>query len=340
MRTLIALAVVAAVSILSWGTPLKVSLPPAMGAVPIVMGTAWGFFQEEGVEVELIPLPSQRDRMLAFQAGQVDVMVMDLTGALLLLSSVPKQAVIVGTAYIPNSAGDHLAFITPPTFSKIKTWDELVDRIRGGGRVQIALPRQSDLEFVADELFRQEGLAVPADLYIGQDNLLDNSTWTLLGMVAVGALPQPYVDYILSYSYPGKPALEVLKWVPGGSFPPEVFVVRRPLIESQPEVLTSFFSALRRAVDGLNSEDRDEVVATALPLAVNLFFPGGGPQEAADPEVRAEIEKGIAAIVIPSFSPPEELDPEMYERVMMWAVGKKYLRSPIPYDTAVAPPPG
>jgi len=311
-----------------------------LGAVPIVMGVAWGFFAEEGVEVELVPLPSQRDRMLAFQAGQVDVMVTDLTSALLLLSSVPRQAVIVGTAYTPESARDHLAFITPPSLSRIRTWDELVARIRGGERVHIALPRQSDLEFVADELFRHEGLAVPAGLYIGQDNTLENATWTLFGMVAVGALPQPYVDYILTYSYPGKPALEVLKWVPGEGFPPEVFVVRRPLVESLPAVLNGFFNAVRRAVDRLNNEDRDVLVATALPLAVNLFFPGGGPQEAADPEVRAEMEKGIAAIVIPRFSLPGVVDPGMYERVMLWAVGKRYLRSPIPYEAAVVPPPG
>jgi len=311
-----------------------------MGAVPIVMAEAWNLFGEEGIEIELVPLPSQRDRMLAFQAGQVDVMLTDLTGALLLLSSVPQTAVIVGTAYSPNSGAQHLAFITPPAFSRIRTWEELVDRIRGGTRVQIALPRQSDLEFVADEVFRGMGVTAPADLYIGQDNLLDNATWTLLGMVAVGALPQPYVDYILTYNYPGKPTLEVLHWVPGVSFPPEVIVTRRALVQSQPDMLAAFFRAVRAAVNRLNSEDRDEVVAVALPLAVNLFFPGGGPETATDPDLRAEIERGIAAIVIPVFPQPAAVEREIYERVMTWAVGKRYLRSPLPYDSAVVPPPG
>ncbi len=311
-----------------------------MGAVAVVMGVAWGEFEEEGVQVELVPLPSSRDRLLAFQAGQVDLMVADLTSALLLLSSVPRLAAIAGTAYASDPERDHLAFITPPAFSRLRTWEDLVARIKGGTRVQIALPRQSDLEFVADELFREEGLVVPADLYIGQDNLLDNATWTLLGMVAVGALPQPYVDYILNYGYPGKPTLTVLKWVPGASFPPEVFVVRRPLVESQPEVLGAFFRALRRTVDRLNGADRDELVATALPVAVDLFFPGGGPQNTDDPDLKAEIEKGIAAIVIPQFPHPAALDPGVYERVMLWAVGKRYLRSPIPYETAVVSPPG
>ncbi len=339
MRTLTGLAVAAAFCFLCSGAPLRVSLPPALGAVPIVMGEVWGMFEEEGIEIELIPLPSQRDRMLAFQAGQVDVMVTDLTGALLLVSSVPRLAAIVATAFAPEPMEDHLAFITPVVLSRISTWSEFTSRLQGGARIQIALPRQSDLEFVVDELFRREGLVVPLDLYIGQDNLLVNSTWTLLGMVAVGALPRPYVDYILTYSYPGKPTLEVLRWVPGESFPPEVIVVRRPLLEGQPEVVAAFFRALRRAVERLNGEDRDEVVAAALPVAVDLFFPGAGP-EVADPAARAEIEKGIAAIVIPTFPQPEPLNPDVYERVMTWAVGKKYLRSAVPYDVAVVPPPG
>ncbi len=338
MRPLTVLAVSAAFSLSGFASSLKVSLPPATGAVPIVMGVAWGLFSEEGVAVELVPLPSQRDRLLAFQAGQVDLVVTDLTGALLLLASVPGAAVIAGTAFIPEPEALHLAFITPPAYSRIPTWDDLVARVRGGTRVQIALPRQSDLEFVADELFRREGVTVPADLYIGQDNLLNNASWTLLGMVAVGALPQPYVDYILAYGYPGKPTLTVLKWVPGAEIPPEVIVVRRALLGS--EALAAFFRGLRRAVDRFNGEDRDAIVAAALPLAVDLFFPGGGPETATDPEVRAEIERGIASIVIPRFPQPEAVSREVYERVVAWAVGKRYLRSPIPYETAVAPPPG
>ena len=73
---------------------------------------------------------------------------------------------------------------------------------------------------------------------------------------------------------------------------------------------------------------------------MNLFFPGGGPETATDPNVRAEIERGIAAIVIPVFPQPAAVEREVYERVMTWAVEKRYLRSSLPYDSAVVPPPG
>lgn len=339
MRTLTLVVALVACSFVPLAAPLRVSLPPALGAIPIVMAQTWGHFAEEGVTVELVPLPSQRDRMLAFQAGQVDVMVSDLTGALLLVASVPRDAAVVATAYAPQPEANHLAVLAPKAFSKIGTWDDLLAAIRRGQRLQIALPRQSDLEFVVDGAFQTEKIAVPADLYIGQDNLLTNATWVLMGMVAVGALPQPYVDYILTYDYPGKPELVVLRWVPGEGFPPEVIVVRRPLLEKEPQTIAAFLRGIRRAVGRLNSADRDEIVKAALPVAVDLFFPGAGP-EAAAPEDRARIETAIAAIAIPAFPEPGLLDPEVYRRVMTWAVGKKYLRSSLPYDAAVVPPPG
>ncbi|HEU68351.1 MAG TPA: hypothetical protein ENN53_03935 [Candidatus Acetothermia bacterium] len=339
MRTPIALAVVAACSLVSLAGPLKISLPPALGAVPIAMGEVWGLFDEEGVEIEMIPLPSQRDRVLAFQAGQVDVMVSDLTAALLLVASAPREAAILAVAYAPQAGVDHLAILTPTTFSRIGTWGDLLARIRNGQRLQIALPRQSDLEFVMDSVFQEEGVVVPSDLYIGQDNLLTNASWVLGGMVAVGVLPQPYVDYIVTYGYPGKPELVALRWVPGERLPPEVIVVRRSLGERDPEALAAFLRGLRRTVERLNEAARDEIVTDALPVAVDLFFPGAGP-ETADPEVRAQIEAGIAAIAIPVFPAPGPLDREIYDRVMMWAVGKKYLRAPLPYDEAVVPAPG
>lgn len=339
MRTFILLVALAACAVFPLAAPLRVSLPPVLGSVPIVMAHTWGYFAEEGVAVELVPLPSQRDRMLAFQAGQVDVVVSDLTGALLLVASSPRETAIVATAYAPEPDTNHLAVLTPKTFSKVGTWDELLAALRRGQRLQIALPRQSDLEFVLDSAFQTERIALPADLYIGQDNLLTNATWVLMGMVAVGVLPQPYVDYILSYDYPGKPELVVLRWISGRDFPPEMIVVRRPLLEKAPHAIAAFLRGIRRAVERLNGADREEVVEAALPVAVELFFPGAGP-EAAAPEDRARIEAAIAAIAIPAFPQPGRLDPEVYGRVMTWAVEKKYLRSSLPYETAVVPPPG
>ncbi len=320
------------------GAPLRVSLPPLTGAVPVVMGAAWGLFEEEGITVELVPLPSQRDRILAFQAGQIDAMVTDLTGALILMGAGGNDAVIAGTLYTPDPTRPHVFVITPPAYSRISSWGDLLAKVQRGERVQLAVPRQSDLEFVLDELFRKEGVTFRAEGYIGQDNLISNASWVLFGMVTAGALPQPYVDYILNFDFPGKPQLVVIAEVGAEDVPPEVLVIRRAITQREPAKVAAFFRALRRAVDRLNASTREELVALALPQAVNLFFPGANPEEAT-PEDRARIEAAIAAISIPVFPQPGPVDPQMYERVVSWAARKGYIRSPIPYAIATTTPP-
>lgn len=340
MRTLTVLAVAVGVFVCSGVGQLRVSLPPSFGAIPVVMGVTWGLFAEEGVEVELVPLPSSADRQLAFQAGQVHVMVSDLTTAVILVASPGTPGVIVGTAYVPETDAPYLALITPTGVTKMTTWEEFAARVSRDRGTQLGIIKKSDYAFAVEELLAREGLSLPIDNYVGVDNLLQSAIWLGLGLgPVVYGLPQPYADYLATLTLGESTMLTVLQWVPGEDMPPEVVVFRRDVVDSQPELVAAFFRGLRRAVERLNSEDRDRVVADVLPVAVNLFFPGGGP-ETADAETRDRIESAIAAVAIPRFSEPMILDPDVYERVMAWVVAKKWVRAASPYDSTVVPPPG
>jgi len=64
LKRMVAIASLLLVALSGATAPLRVSLPPLMGAVPVALGAAWGMFAEEGVEVQLLPLASQRDRLV------------------------------------------------------------------------------------------------------------------------------------------------------------------------------------------------------------------------------------------------------------------------------------
>ncbi len=319
-----------AVSVGVFAAPVRVSLPPLLGALPVAVAQRLALFAAQGLEVQLVPLPSQRDRILAFQAGQIDAMVTDLTSALLLLSSQPKEAAIAAALYVPPQDGTHLALITPANFSRIHSLGELIAAAQSR-RIQIAVPRQSDLEFMMDELFRQNGVSFPVELYVGQDNLLLNATWVLFGMTTAAVLPQPYVDYLLHYEFEGKPTLLVLADFAGLPIPPDVLVVRRSL---STETVEKFLAAVGEAVARIREMTREELVALAMPLAIELFFPGVN-LEAADPESRARIEAAVDALRMPSFTEPAPLDPGIFAAVANWAKGKGYLPRPPSYADAV-----
>ncbi|MCS7240513.1 MAG: hypothetical protein NZ651_04635 [Candidatus Bipolaricaulota bacterium] len=321
-----------AVSIGVCAAPVRVSLPPLLGALPIALAQRTGLFAAHDLEVELVPLPSQRDRILAFQAGQIEAMVTDLTSALLLVASQPKDAAIAAVLFLPPQDGTHLALITPVTFSKIHSLQEFLEATKTR-RIQIAVPRQSDLEFMVDQLFNQNGFSFPSELYVGQDNLLLNATWTLFGMTTAAVLPQPYVDYLLHYEFEGKPTLLVLADFAGLPIPPDVLVVRRSL---SPRTIERFLAAVRTAVRQIQEMSRAELVSLAMPVAIELFFPGVN-LETANPEDRARVEAAVDALRIPRFSEPSALDPQIFDLVASWAKKKGYLPRSLSYLDVVLP---
>ncbi|MGB9862131.1 MAG: hypothetical protein ACPLRP_07440, partial [Candidatus Bipolaricaulaceae bacterium] len=268
----------------------------------------------------------QRDRILAFQAGQIDAVVTDLTTALLLVAAQPKEAAIAAALYLPPQDGSHLALITPVNFSRVHSLEELMEAMKTR-RIQIAVPRQSDLEFMLDQLFQQHGFSFPAELAVGQDNLLVNATWILFGMTAAAVLPQPYVDYLLHYEFEGKPTLLVLSDFAGLPVPPDVLVVRRTL---SPGTVEKILSASGAAVARIQGMTKEELIALAMPIAIDLFFPGVNLAEA-NPEDRARVEAAVAALRIPNFTKPCPPDPAIVELVSAWAKSKGYLPRNLSY---------
>ncbi|MCS7217093.1 MAG: ABC transporter substrate-binding protein [Candidatus Bipolaricaulota bacterium] len=313
-------------------SPLRVSLPPMLGALPVALAERLGYFAEEGIPVQLVPLPSQRDRILAFQAGQIDALVTDLTSALLLVATQPQEAAIAAALFVPAQDGSHLALLTPANYSRLYTLADFLARA-SAGRVQIAVPRQSDLEYALDQLLARHGVRVPPEWLVGQDNLLLNATWLLFGMTAVGVLPQPYVDYLLHYEFEGKPELRVLADFAGIPLPPDVLVVRRSLGADE---VRRFLAAVGRAAAHIRAMAREELIALAMPVAIALFFPGVN-LEAAAPEDRARVEAAVEALRIPYFPDPRPVDPEILGLVADWARKKGYLARSLSYAEAVWP---
>jgi ABC-type nitrate/sulfonate/bicarbonate transport system substrate-binding protein len=215
-------------------------------------------------------------------------------------------------------------------FSRIQTLSDLMDAA-ARRKIQIAVPRQSDLEFMLDQLFQSQGFSLPSELYVGQDNLLVNATWTLFGMTAAAVLPQPYVDYLLHYEFEGKPTLLVLADFAGLPIPPDVLVVRRSLSR---ETVEAFLAAVKEAATRIRSMSREELIDLAMPIAIDLFFPGVN-LETASPEDRARIEAAVDALRIPNFPDPSVPDPDIIELVSAWAKNKGYLSQNLSYTEVV-----
>ncbi len=280
--------------------------------------------------------------MLAFESGQIDILVADLTQALMIVSKRGADAVIAGTTYAPNYAGEgtppHVALVTQ-RFAGVTTLKDLVEATRSGRTrpLKILVPRQSDLEYMMDRLLANEGLSVPDGTYVGQDDLLLNATFLSLGSFGAGVFPQPYGEYMLAIDPPGRQEFTVLSSFPGVTPPPTVLVVRRSLLEQKPDVMATFFRTLELAADKLNDLSREELLDLGWTLVTKLFLPGQEP--GGMPEEHVErVAEAIEDILIPKFPAPAPVDREVFNEVLSWAQSKRYVLRSVDYDEVVVPP--
>ncbi len=344
MRTSVWTAVFLALlmSVTAVASTLRVSVPPLFGSVPVILASedGWGLFAEEGLDVTLVPLPSQSARLQAFRARQLDVMIADLTLALMLVSERGADAVIAGATYsahgLAEDAYPPVVLITPQRFSRIFSLEQLA-REASARRVNIGVARQSDLEFMLDQLLHAEGLALPEGTYVGRDDLLENADYLAWGRVHAAALPQPYAEYLLSIDLPHDPQFLVLSEFNGITVPPTVVVMRRSIVEERPAEVAAFFRSLDRAVERVNSLPREELLELGWQLVTQLFLPGQEPHTMS-PEDRERVEEALETLFIPDFPMPDSLGEGPFHEVLSWARRRGYVRSPVEFDEVVVSP--
>jgi len=302
----------------------------------------WGLFADEGVETVMMPLPGRRDRMLAFEAGQIDVLVTDLVQALILVSRDDSDAVIVGASYSPEDTAEDAplpAALVAHSDYAISGLEQLVEKA-AAGHVRIAVPAASDLEYLIDTLLQANGLTPPTSAYAGEDDLLLNMIYVGLGQLGAGVFPQPYGELIMHYGHlilPEDEVFEVLADFSELTVPQTVIVFRRSLLEADRQKVAAFFRALDTAVERLNALPVDEQLDLGWKLTAELFLPGQKPEEM-PPGFRQQVEVALEALFIPEFSRPKPVDPDSFAQVRAWAKGKGYIERAMDYSDVVVPP--
>ena len=309
---------------------VRVSLTPILGSAPVLYAVEWGTFAAEGLQVELIPLASQRDRVFAFQAGQVDAVITDVASVILLAAR--GDPVVVATAYVPEDPRTQFTVLVQGKYADVNTMDDLVALLGSRNFFRIALPLQSDIEFATDTALRARGLEPDPRIYFGQDNLFIMASMVVYGMVAAAVLPEPYASFSRKFAEAEGFGLTALEDFTGVPPLPHLIVFQRALVEREPEVVRGFLRAFAAAADRMNRESKEGLLTLGAPEVLRLFYQGMDPEQVlAHPSVQA----AIAAVAVPRFSAPGPLDRGIYEQVLRWALSKGYVRLEHPYEEVV-----
>jgi 1,4-dihydroxy-2-naphthoate octaprenyltransferase/ABC-type nitrate/sulfonate/bicarbonate transport system substrate-binding protein len=160
--------------------PLAVGLMPAVDSVPLLVAAHFGFFAEEGVEVELVMFRNQLYREAALQTGEIDGSVSDLINSL--------NAVARGFPLRVTSATDgRFALLAAPgsAHRSIVSWRE------GSGRIETGLLESSVIFYVTERMLEAGGVDPGRIELVVSPEVPARLEMLLAGRLEAACLPEP-----------------------------------------------------------------------------------------------------------------------------------------------------
>lgn len=317
-------------SVAAWGETIRIAPAPLLGSAPLIFAEEWGLFAEEGVEISIVPLASQRDRLMAFHAGQVDALIGDVASAVLLAAL--TDPLVVATAYLPKPTERQFALLVNGRYVQEESLEELLPLLGKRNFLRIALPLQSDIEFALDTVLKGLSEEPNPRLYFGQDDLFLAASMVVYGMVAAAVLPEPYASFSLEFAKAEGLNLRELPDFKDVPPLPHLIIFQRSFVEKHPDAVRRFLAAFSAAAERMNEESKEGLLSLGAPEVLKLFYRGTDPEEVlTNPSVKAAIQ----AIKVPEFPPLGILDSELYRAVHDWALEKRYIKSAPPYEDVV-----
>lgn len=283
---------------------IKIGLLPITDVVPFYVARQEGFFQAEGITVELVPVSSAAERDTFLQTGQIDALLNDLPSTVLTnAGSNVKIKVVrqVRTAYPDEpqfwilSAGD----------SGITT----VDQLKG---VEIGISENSVIEYVTTRLFELEGFEPGQIKFTNVPQIPTRLQLLTEGKLKAATLPDPLASLAVLQG-----ANIVLTDAAHPEVSQSVLSAREDVLSARPTTVKAFLRAYDKAVAAINADPAKYQNV----LLENTRVP--------DP-----LKDKYTLPRFPEKALPSEAQ---FKDVVDWALAKGLIKSALNYDQLVDP---
>lgn len=283
--------------------PLRIGVLPVLNTLPIFVAQQAGFYDKLGVNVELVPVESARDRAIAQQAGEIDVANADVVGTVLQVKG--GQAVKIVRHDTFTSDYRFFSIVTGAT-SGLTTVDALTAAL-AADEAQIAISQNTVIEYLATMMLRNAGYEPEEDDYLEVAAIPVRLEQIAQGTVAAALLPEPLTT--LATTVQGGAAVADDN---GIGFIPVVLSVNQSTIDARPGDVCAFLKAYEMAVQAI----------------------------AADPEAYRENPIRIPDPVrptytIPQFAPPRVPTEAEVQQVVDWMIESGLTDDGVAYDQLV-----
>ena len=240
------------------GPDLTVGLMASIDAFPIVIAHYHGFFEDEGLTVNLEPFSSASDRDAALQAGLLDGATVDLVAI-----GLSQEAGIVPLRATSSTSG-RFTLVATESFNSIADLEGEDVVISYNTAIHFVLDQMVSIAgFEEDHIIREVIPSIPARL----ESLRARQ-------VSAALLPEPWATIAIAEGLYGITDTVEMDFVPF------VLAFTDEVLENQPDEIMAFYRAYNRAVDFLNSSELDDyfhimvdVIGFPADVAAHLVLP-------------------------------------------------------------------
>jgi NitT/TauT family transport system substrate-binding protein len=219
---------------------LRIGVLPILDALPMYVAQEKGYFAEENVVVEFVPVASAAERDQLMQAGQIEGMINDLISTIL-YNKEGTQIFIVRFA--------RTATREYPQYRVLAAANSSIQSVQDLAGVPIGISEGTVIEYTTDRLLQAEGLPPQDIVTIAVPRIPDRMSLLASGELQAANLPDPLSE--LAIQGGARVIIDDTRHPEIGN---SVISFRRQVVEDNPQAVRGFLVALERAVADVNAD--------------------------------------------------------------------------------------
>lgn len=280
---------------------LRLALLPIPDALPVYVAMENGYFKDSGIEVEPLTVGSPIERDQLMQAGRVDGMINEISGAAS-FNRDQSRVKIVSIARSPIEKSPLFRVLAAPG-SGIKSVKELAG-------IGIGVSKNTIIEYISTRLLTADGVP-PKDVVFESVPVLPERFQLLLsGQLKAATLPEPLASAAIKAG-----AIDVVNDTALSHLSASVITFSNEALTKKGEAVKKFMQAWDKATAELNSDPEKY-----KPIMLKNI------------RVPKKIQEDFTIPLFPRKTLPSK---EQWGDVMLWMIEKKLVQETLQYEESV-----
>lgn len=221
-------------------TTIRVAVLPILDSLPMYVAGAQGYFTEESIQVEFVPVNSAPERDQLMQSGQVDAMINELVSIMFYNQT---EAQVVAVRFARTATSEYPVF---RILASVDSGIETVDQLAG---VPIGVSEGTVIEYTTDRMLDRAGLSPDQVEIIAVPSIPDRMNLLASGQLEAANLPDPAASLAILNG-----AVPVIDDTSYPEISHSVISFSIDFVEQNEAAVQGFLAAIERAVADINAD--------------------------------------------------------------------------------------